>query len=581
MAIKRYPNTTRIAIKNVGDQISIQIDGSLSFYYPQFLDVFSDESSFVTITNQGEDIIQAPTVCFTEPSGVSVEELLPLIKCVFQVVPVLEINLNELQAIQGANAPSSGNVFATIDDLIADDQTAAEVPFTPDGDITATDTQAAVVEVRDDTDTKLALKEDSANKGVANGYASLDGSGTIPLSEIPAGIAGGLTWKGLWNASTNTPALASGVGTNGDTYEVSVAGATNLDGITDWEIGDLAVFNGADSTWEKIDNTDKVTSVFGRDGVVVAVSGDYTAAQVTNAFDKTADDTDDITEGATNKFNQTHTGDVTGATTLTIGPLKVTNDMLAGSIDNSKLLTDPLARANHTGTQLASTISDFADTVRNTILTGISFASTATITAADSVLTAFGKLQAQVTLNNAKVTNATHTGEVTGATALTVDKTAISNKTLVDVDPLDHFIIGDASDTDNLKKVQAGDFLTGSGTILATITGIDATAVGDTNLYTVPAGKETVVRFVIIRLQAISGGGAVPKVAIGTNATSYDNIVAQQSLTGLTAIDNAFTFAVQGVFKVAQAAEIIKLRVNPASARTTYTIDVDLIGYTI
>jgi len=38
----------------------------------------------------------------------------------------------------------------------------------------------------------------------------------------------------------------------------------------------------------------------------------------------------------------------------------ILNADLAGSIANTKLATDPLARANHTGTQLASTISDFA-----------------------------------------------------------------------------------------------------------------------------------------------------------------------------------------------------------------------------
>jgi hypothetical protein len=42
----------------------------------------------------------------------------------------------------------------------------------------------------------------------------------------------------------------------------------------------------------------------------------------------------------------------------------VTNTMLAGSIDNGKLATDPLARANHTGTQLAATVSDFDTQVR-------------------------------------------------------------------------------------------------------------------------------------------------------------------------------------------------------------------------
>ena len=43
-----------------------------------------------------------------------------------------------------------------------------------------------------------------------------------------------------------------------------------------------------------------VSSVFGRTGAVVATSGDYTAAQITNAFNKAADDLDDIANGTTN-----------------------------------------------------------------------------------------------------------------------------------------------------------------------------------------------------------------------------------------------------------------------------------------
>jgi hypothetical protein len=46
----------------------------------------------------------------------------------------------------------------------------------------------------------------------------------------------------------------------------------------------------------------------------------------------------------------------------------VTNTMLAGSIANTKLATDPLARANHTGTQLAATVSDFDTQVRTSRL---------------------------------------------------------------------------------------------------------------------------------------------------------------------------------------------------------------------
>ena len=105
------------------------------------------------------------------------------------------------------------------------------------------------------------------NAGVANGIATLDSSGTVPLSQIPASLQGALSYQGAWNASTNIPTLASSVGTKGYYYVVSVAGSTNLDGITDWQIGDWAIYSG--TAWQKIDNTDAVTSVNGLTGTVV------------------------------------------------------------------------------------------------------------------------------------------------------------------------------------------------------------------------------------------------------------------------------------------------------------------------
>ena len=54
----------------------------------------------------------------------------------------------------------------------------------------------------------------------------------------------------------------------------------------------------------------------------------------------------------------------------------VTNTMLAGSIANSKLATDPLARANHTGTQLASTVSNFDTQVRTSKVTDLAVPTT-------------------------------------------------------------------------------------------------------------------------------------------------------------------------------------------------------------
>ena len=82
---------------------------------------------------------------------------------------------------------------------------------------------------------------------------------------------GALNYKGTWNASTNTPALASGVGTKGDYYVVSVAGATNLDGQTLWGVGDWAVFNGAE--WQKVEggNTINATTVSASTSVTTPV----------------------------------------------------------------------------------------------------------------------------------------------------------------------------------------------------------------------------------------------------------------------------------------------------------------------
>lgn len=95
------------------------------------------------------------------------------------------------------------------------------------------------------------------------------------------GIVGGVTYQGVWDAATNTPTLTSSVGTQGYYYVVNVAGSTNLNGITDWKVGDWAIFNG--TAWNKVDNTDSVSSVNGQTGAVSLT-------------------TDDISEGITNLY---------------------------------------------------------------------------------------------------------------------------------------------------------------------------------------------------------------------------------------------------------------------------------------
>lgn len=110
------------------------------------------------------------------------------------------------------------------------------------------------------------------NAGIAGGVATLDGGGTVPTSQLPSAVLGAVKYQGTWDANANSPTLASSVGTDGYYYVVSVAGSTNLNGITDWKIGDWAIFNG--TAWQKIDNTDAVTSVNGYTGTVVLTNTD-------------------------------------------------------------------------------------------------------------------------------------------------------------------------------------------------------------------------------------------------------------------------------------------------------------------
>lgn len=85
-------------------------------------------------------------------------------------------------------------------------------------------------------------------------------------------LIGGVIYQGTWNATTNSPTLTSSIGTKGYYYKVAVAGNTNLDGITDWKIGDWVIFDG--TAWQKVDNTDSVSSVNGFTGAVNLTTAD-------------------------------------------------------------------------------------------------------------------------------------------------------------------------------------------------------------------------------------------------------------------------------------------------------------------
>lgn len=71
-------------------------------------------------------------------------------------------------------------IETAIDNFVnTDDQTALEVPFTPNGDISSSDVQNAIQEVRDDTDTKLSGKSDVIHTHSADEISTDDSGITV------------------------------------------------------------------------------------------------------------------------------------------------------------------------------------------------------------------------------------------------------------------------------------------------------------------------------------------------------------------------------------------------------------------
>lgn len=244
---------------------------------------------------------------------------------------------------------------------LASDYDAVQVDFTPDGDIVATDVQAAIVEVRDDTDTKLSAKADTADlanyqltseKDASGGYVGIDGSGNVLLTgnlnlttgnvSVAGSVDGrdvsvdGTKLDGIEAGATADQTITAGTGlTGGGTGDVTVSadatvvqfrsekgqpnGYAELDGSGQVPLAQLPTISstdelvkvsandttegflgtklvagsnvtlteindGGDETLEisASGGTPPVDSVFGRTGAVVALTSDYDASQVDN-----------------------------------------------------------------------------------------------------------------------------------------------------------------------------------------------------------------------------------------------------------------------------------------------------------
>lgn len=211
----------------------------------------------------------------------------------------------------------------------------------------------------------------TSEKGATLGVATLDAGGKVPTSQIP--LQGDLNYQGTWNASTNTPTLTSSTGTQGYYYVVDVAGSTNLNGITDWQVGDWAIFNG--SVWQKVDNTDAVTSVNGLVGTVVLTTTNI--AEGTNEYFTQSRARTSLSAGTGISYDNT-TGVITNSSPSlggdVVGPSSATDNAIARfDTTTGKLIQNSVVTVSDTGDIAgATTITDLDyldfDTTYNTTL---------------------------------------------------------------------------------------------------------------------------------------------------------------------------------------------------------------------
>lgn len=263
----------------------------------------------------------------------------------------VEVTTNTaIQTLTGKTIDADLNTISNIENADIKSGAAIDASKIADGSVSNAEFQR-LDGVTSNIQTQLDAKVDDSEKGAPNGVATLDGSGKVPVSQLPNAI---MEYQGTYNASTNTPTLADGVGSIGDVYRVTVAGTQDLgSGNITFNVGDYAILNSS-LVWEKADTTDSVTSVNGQTGIVVLDTDDinegatnlyYTQARFDSAF--AAKSTTDLAEGSNLYFTDERAQDAVGTIlvdsasidfTYNDGTPSITASVLPAGVDHDQLM---------------------------------------------------------------------------------------------------------------------------------------------------------------------------------------------------------------------------------------------------
>jgi hypothetical protein len=245
------------------------------------------------------------------------------------------------------------------------------------------------------TDTTQTLTNKSLTSPTITGTGAIAGTFTGNLTGNVTGNVSGTAGSATGNAATAT-ALATGR-TFQLTGDVEASGVT-FDGTGNVSlttvIGTGAIVNADINASAAIDKT-KISGT----AVTVADTGTVTSTMILDGTILNAD----VNASAAIAYSKLNLGGTITSADLVDGTI-VATDIADGTITAAKLVSDPYARANHTGTQLAATVSDFDTQVRTSRL--------------DQMAAPTGS----VSVNSQKITSlATPTANADAATKLYVD----------------------------------------------------------------------------------------------------------------------------------------------------------------
>lgn len=201
-----------------------------------------------------------------------------------------EVTASDLRTFldQGSYTPSSHTHAA--DDVVSGTFAAARIPSLAASKITSgtfadarisessVTQHEAGISITESQISDFGTYQVTSEKGAANGYAPLDSGAKLDASYLPDSILGQVEYQGTWAADTNTAAIPAASSSNKGHYYITTGSVASGHGYSnvpdvDFQAGDWIISDG--TSWTKVDNSDVVTTVFGRNGNIVANAADY------------------------------------------------------------------------------------------------------------------------------------------------------------------------------------------------------------------------------------------------------------------------------------------------------------------